>query len=354
MPSTTWTSWLRSSLALAALLGGLLLLLATGTAGAATITIAPGETLSAIAARHGTTTAQLAADNGISNPNRIVAGTRLTVSGAASGSAASTGTPTSTGAGHRVRVGDTLSGIAARYGTSAEALARGNGISLEGILSIGTRLTVPGGTSASSSSTASAAAPSGASGSHRVRAGETLSAIGARYGVSAAAIARANGMTDANLVVAGDSLSIPGSTGGAPGPAAASAPASGGTVAALLDQASARHGVPADLSRAVAWQESGWQQSARSSVGAIGVMQLMPATAKWFGPAVMGRSVNPHSVADNVDAGVAYLSYLQRKLGDTSLAVGAYYRGPNAVAKFGLGTETRRYVSSVMALRGSV
>lgn len=351
MRSTLFASWPRRLAALSGLVCGILaLFLATG-AGAATVTIAPGETLSEIASRHGTTAAQLAASNGIANPNEVLAGSRLRVSGAAAGSG--TGAA-SAGAGYRVRAGDTLSGIAARHGTTAGELARANGISLDGILSIGTQLTVAGGTSQAAAPAATGAPAPATSGSHRVKAGETLSAIGARHGVSANAIAQANGLANADVIVAGDLLSIPGSSAQASAPAATSAPASRSTVASLLDRASSRHGVPADLARAVAWQESGWQQSARSSVGAIGVMQLMPATARWFGPAVMGRSVNPHSVADNVDAGVAYLSYLRRKLGDQRLAIGAYYRGPNAVAKYGLGSETRAYVSSVMALRGTV
>ncbi len=346
-----------------AALCALLMAVLSATAGAATVTIVPGETLSHVATRQGVSVAELARANGIANPDRVVAGTRLDVPGSGTPTRSSDTATRSSGAiaatagTHRVRAGETLSSVASRYGTSARALARQNGRSLNAILSIGTRLSVPGGASSGSASASSASGStssttSASSGAHRVTSGETLSGIAARYGLSASGLARANGLSSPNLIVIGQRLSIPGGSGAeATAPAT---PASSSSVASLLDQASARHGVPADLARAVAWQESGWQQSARSSAGAIGVMQLMPTTATWFGSAVLGRPVDPHSVGDNVDAGVAYLSYLTGKLGDQRLAVGAYYRGPNAVRKYGLGTETRAYVSSVMALRGTV
>jgi N-acetylmuramoyl-L-alanine amidase len=104
----------------------------------------------------------------------------------------------------------------------------------------------------------------------------------------------------------------------------------------------------------VAWQESRWIQTARSSAGAIGVMQLMPATAGWFGPAVLGRRIDPNRLEDNIEGGVAYLAWLQRQAGDTRTAVGAYYQGLTAMRERGPYDDTRDYIASVLSFRGRV
>jgi len=116
----------------------------------------------------------------------------------------------------------------------------------------------------------------------------------------------------------------------------------------LIEDAAARHGVDAALIKAVASAESGFQQAARSRVGAIGIMQLMPGTAAYLGS-------NPHDAAQNVDGGVRYLRELllkyQRSPNQVALALAAYNAGPNAVERFG-GIppyhETRMYVKTVL------
>jgi soluble lytic murein transglycosylase-like protein len=184
-----------------------------------------------------------------------------------------------------------------------------------------------------------------------VQPGESLDVIARRYGTTASALARLNGIANPNLVAAGRSLAVP----GASTPASPILPgASRAEVAVLLDASAARHGVPSSLARAIAWQESGWSQSARSNVGAIGVMQLMPATAGWLGPAILGRQIDPHSVSDNVDGGVAFLAWLRRHAGNDRLAVAAYYQGLHSVRTNGLYGETEDYVASVFALVGRV
>jgi soluble lytic murein transglycosylase-like protein len=192
-----------------------------------------------------------------------------------------------------------------------------------------------------------------------VRGGDTLSAIAARNGTSAAAIAAMNGLADPDRLAAGRLLRLPaygsgsGGTAGRPVGMASIVPG-GPEVGALIDRMAARHGVSASLARAVGWQESRWSQSALSHVGAIGVMQLMPGTARWFGPAVLGRRINPQRIEDNVEGGVAYLGWLTRQTGSERLAVGSYYQGLGATRSRGFYDETKDYVASVMSFRGRV
>ena len=107
-------------------------------------------------------------------------------------------------AAYTVSTGDTLSGIAERHGISVSALAEANGIANPNLIRIGQVLDIPGGGSSSSSGGAAPAT----GGTHVVAAGESLSAIAARYGISTAALAAANGITDLNTIHVGASLRI--------------------------------------------------------------------------------------------------------------------------------------------------
>ena len=124
------------------------------------------------------------------------------------------------------------------------------------------------------------------------------------------------------------------------------APAGASTTAQAVAASARRHGLDPALLTAVARRESGFRQAAVSARGAIGVMQLMPATARDLG-------VDPRELASNVEGGAAYLAALLRRYrGDTATALAAYNAGPGAVDRF-KGTppfrETQSYVRAVMA-----
>ncbi len=163
-------------------------------------TVQAGDTLGEIARKHGTTISALSNANGISNPNRIRAGQVLTIPGASG----------SDGVRHKVKRGESLSEIAARYRVSVSALVRANDIRNPNVIRIGQTLTVPG---------ASGGSGTGATTTHVVRAGETLGTIAARYGTTAAKLAELNGIRNPSLIIAGVTLIVTGSSGGSTAPA---------------------------------------------------------------------------------------------------------------------------------------
>jgi LysM repeat protein len=160
--------------------------------------VRPGETLSQIAARYGTTVSALTRANGLRNANFVWWGQRLTIPGSGS-----TATTTSSGGYHVVRRGETLSQIAARYGTTVSALVRLNGLPNSNFIWWGQRLRLPGGGTSSTTSTSSSS-----SGIHVVQRGETLARIALRYGTTVSALVRANGLSNANHIYVGQRLRI--------------------------------------------------------------------------------------------------------------------------------------------------
>lgn len=119
-----------------------------------------------------------------------------------------------------------------------------------------------------------------------------------------------------------------------------------GTIALLVNDASAAKGVPPGLVRAVLMAESAGDPSAMSSAGAQGLMQLMPGTAAGCG------IVNAFDPTENVECGTGYLhSLLRHYHNNVTLAVAAYNAGPGAVDRYhGVPPypETRAYVVRVL------
>jgi soluble lytic murein transglycosylase-like protein len=269
---------------------------------------------------------------------------------------------------HSVRRGETLTSIAAADGLSVARLAAANGLSPDAELIAGTELVIPaqgGPLPTAASASVAPSAPEGGeetagpviAGGYLVQPGDTLSAIAARLGTSARALAAENAMPVNGLLLAGRTLRVPGATAAAPA-VAPPAPASGAQpVAQFVSPAevgsiATAGGVPAPLAEAIADQESGFNDGLVSSSGATGVMQLEPGT--WNDLArVDGLSLSPTSALDNVRGGVAVLHWLLGATGgNEQLTIAAYYQGLQSVQSRGILPATRRYLADVTALEG--
>jgi soluble lytic murein transglycosylase-like protein len=135
-------------------------------------------------------------------------------------------------------------------------------------------------------------------------------------------------------------------------PTAPSGSASQAQVGALIEQTARAHGWNPAFVKAIAWQESGWNNNVVSSAGAVGIMQVLPATGQWVSTYLAGQTLNLADPADNVLAGVLFLDYLHRMTGgDVRLILGGYYQGLRSMRDNGVYGQTERYIDNVMALR---
>lgn len=120
-----------------------------------------------------------------------------------------------------------------------------------------------------------------------------------------------------------------------------------GHIDSVIDEVSSRYGVDEKLVRSVISVESAWRPDAVSPKGAIGLMQLMPGTAKML-------SVDPKDPVQNVEGGVKYLAQLSEKYsGDLEKILAAYNAGPGRVDQYdGIPPfkETEAYVKRVLEL----
>lgn len=196
---------------------------------------------------------------------------------------------------------------------------------------------------------------------YTVQYGDTLSDIAARFSVGLDDLADANDIDDPDHLVAGTRLAIPQSEdsarqapGDAEGGAAAESPSATtrGEVGALIERTARAHGWSPAFVKAVAWQESGWNHDRVSGAGAIGIMQVMPATGDFVSARLAGRSLDLDDPADNVLAGVLFLDHLYELTGgDAEQTLAGYYQGLASAREHGRYRSTERYVDNVLALR---
>jgi nucleoid-associated protein YgaU len=184
---------------------------------------------------------------------------------------------------------------------------------------------------------------------HVVRSGDTLSALARRYHTTVAKLARMNHLDPSRFLVIGTRLRVP-HLQHVTAVRTAARTTSVASVQALLDHWAEHYGVSVHLVRALAWMESGYNNHLVSSVGARGIMQLLPSTFQFAESVLIGRHLR-HDANGNVRAGVAYLSHLLHDFhGDQRLALAGWYQGEHAVRAHGLYKVSKTFVKDVLAL----
>ena len=159
-------------------------------------TVRWGDTLYSLAARYGTTVEAISALNGISRPDQIQAGQQIKIP--KSGAAAP---PSETAAEYIVQAGDNLNAIANKFGVTVEALMRANGLTNPDFIYVGQKLVIP-------AAGVAEPAPSGGR-THVVKPGESIDMIAAMYGTTREAIVAANNLANPNWIYVGQVLRIP-------------------------------------------------------------------------------------------------------------------------------------------------
>lgn len=281
---------------------------------------------------------------------------------------------------YEVRSGDTVSDIALRTGSSAQAIRAANSLDSQYRIRAGQQLVIPTG-----SAPAPAAQSAPATATHVVAPGDTVSGLAARYGATTAQIVSSNGLGTDALIRIGQTLAVPTGGGRTATPTASASPTpseplvgstfAGRTYAsdvvsaanqnkatllasdvpskeevkAIVRETARAHGVDPSLALAVAMQESGFDQRAVSPANAIGAMQVIPSSGGWASD-LTGQDLNLLDTRDNVTAGVAILARLIQTSPTLDTAIAGYYQGQTSVRNNGMFDDTRRYVANVQTL----
>jgi soluble lytic murein transglycosylase-like protein len=213
---------------------------------------------------------------------------------------------------------------------------------------------------------AAPAAPPAASGAtYVVQGGDSLWNIARKAGVPVGQIASLNGISNPAMIHVGQRLLLarnpapPPPPPPPPPPAAAPAvtPAAvhGEAARQILIAAASEFKMDVAFVLAVSLWESGYNQGAVSSAGAVGLMQIEPATGAWAGPALLGATVDLGDARSNARLGTALLAhYLQLLNNDPKLALAAYYQGLTVTLKKGILPDSQRYVDGIWALRNKL
>jgi LysM repeat protein len=259
----------------------------------------------------------------------------------------------------RIHRGDTLSGIAVKYGTTVSALQKANHLRGTTIYA-GELLRIPGqnvGETRTRTRTVNKV--------YVVRSGDNLTKLGRRLGHSVPWLKARNHLRSSTIVI-GQRLVYGVTVASAPSRGASSTVSGSAAyhrallrsrtmpskahVRTLIRASARRHGVPASLALALSYQESGFQQRVVSPVDAIGVMQVLPSTGRSLGR-MHHRSYDLLRVEDNVEAGVTLISDLLRATGSVDRALAGYYQGLGSVGRIGYLPQTRQYIKNITLLR---
>lgn len=222
------------------------------------------------------------------------------------------------GSTHRVQAGETLGGIAERFGTTTEALQKANAMGSSQIISEGEVLKLSG--------------TGATSGREVAETGDDLPHLprsfkGREYPAETVRAARTN-----KKILLESSLP------------------SRAEMKVKISQTATRMGVSPALALAVAQQESGFNMAVVSPANAVGTMQVIPSSGRWA-QSLVGKRLNLLDPDDNVTAGIAILRALTRAGDSESQAIAGYYQGLGSVRENGMYDDTRKYVRSIQVLK---
>jgi len=237
---------------------------------------------------------------------------------------------------YTVRPGDTVDGIAARFGTTPGRLVSVNHLANPNLIMVGQHLQIPG--------------PAGPPASLGLQSGGASGSSGGVSGSSGGASGSSGG-GHRPAKPTPPLAPLPNPAAGNPHfPAALVAYPARLALRPLFQRWGRAEGVSAGLLEAVAWLESGWQARAVSRTGAVGVAQIEPATAAFICHDLLGLShtLDRTRAGDNIEMEAAYLAFLIRQThGSVANAVGGYYEGLTSLETHGPLASTRWYVSLV-------
>jgi N-acetylmuramoyl-L-alanine amidase len=183
-----------------------------------------------------------------------------------------------------------------------------------------------------------AASPSAAKAQvpHTVQPGESLWSIASVNGLSVDELAAANGLPSDTSLIAGTTVLIPTPTAGSGqcvwdcASTAHPHPTDETVTPSQVGAIATQYGMSPALVQSIAWNESAFDNSAVSSAGARGVMQIIPDTWNFIDEQLVAGPLDPTSAIDNVEAGVVYLHHLYHlQGGDGDATVASYFQGPN-------------------------
>lgn len=267
-------------------------------------------------------------------------------------------------AAYDVKKGDTLWSIARHSGVPMERIARQNHIVNPDRIYAGQRLDLQPSRVARSALDPVRSSPA----AYTIRPGDTLWSISRDAGIPVDGLVGLNRLKDPDRIYAGQRLRLAGSPAFEPAAVLVIAPAGtvrpaagvgsgaqpavrGAAARRLLLSAAQEQGLDPNFVLAVSQWESGYNQGMVSKAGAIGMMQILPSTGDWAGPALLGRQVDLRNADDNARLGAALLRLYSDQFHNSRLVLAAYYQGAEATREHGIYPGSRQYVDGISSLR---
>ena len=348
-----------------------LALFVNASSGAAALehVVQPGDTLGALALRYGVTVEEIAEINYISNPNLIYVGATLRIPDS-DGSTPATTVPTAVTSQPTSTTAPPTPGAEPAPTTTTTTAPPAPQPTVPP-----TSTTLPSETDEADEETEDAAEdandddaddndepdsselPEGVESvvewtPYTIRPGDWLSSIAQRYDTTVEEIARVNVLSNTNLIYVGQVILVPTSRTERESEEESESPRAGMTVEQRLDYWASHYNVPPEMLKALTWWESGWNNNAISSVGAIGIGQLLPSTADFVADVLIGEDLDPHIIDDNIRMSARFVRYLLDETGnERRMALAAYYQGLFALRKYGMYKVSIPYVNGILALQ---